>query len=251
MLNVLIACEESQAVCTEFRKLGHRAFSCDIQECSGGHPEWHIQGDALAVINGDCTFVTADTHTHTQNGKWDILIAHPPCTFLTNGGAVRMFRNEKKEYAPYGEFQMVNIERLKEGMQARDLFMRFLLADCEHIAIENPVPMSIYMLPKESQLIQPYQFGDPYSKKTFLWLKGLPNLVPTKVLESYQPFINGGGGRLERENYKGKKFAEGSKGRSKTFMGIARAMAEQWSRYIEKGENYDVVDDYIQYKLFE
>lgn len=250
MLNVLVACEESQAVCTEFRKLGHRAFSCDLQECSGGHPEWHVQGDALKLINGNCEFITSDTHTHTQSGKWDLLIAHPPCTFLTNGGAVRMFRNEKKTYNPYGEFQMVNVDRLKEGIQARDLFMRFYLADCNHIAIENPVPMSVYMLPKESQLIQPYQFGDPFSKKTLLWLKGLPNLVPTNVLDEYQPFINGGGGRLERPNYKGKKFAEGSRDRSKTFPGVAQAMAIQWSQYLEVGELYDVVDDYAQYKLF-
>lgn len=161
-----------------------------------------------------------------------------------------MFRNEKKEYPTYGEFQMVNIERLKQGMQAKDLFMRFLLADCKHIAIENPVPMSIYMLPEESQLIQPFMFGDPYSKKTLLWLKGLPNLVPTCILKDYQPFINGGGGRLDRPNYKGKKFAEGSKGRSKTFQGIAKAMASQWSQYLEIGDLYDVVDDYAQLRLF-
>lgn len=250
MLNVLIACEESQAVCKEFRKLGHRAFSCDLQECSGGHPEWHIQGDVLPVINGNCTFCTADSHMHTQTGPWDLLIAHPPCTYLTNGGAVRMFRNEVKDFPPYGTFQMVNIERLQQGILARDFFMKFMNADCERIAIENPIPMTIYMLREADQIIQPYMFGDPYSKKTCLWLKGLPNLRPTNVLKEYQPFINGGGGRLERENYKGKEFANGGYTRSKTFPGIAKAMADQWSYYIESGGKYDVVQDYIQYRLF-
>lgn len=142
-----------------------------------------------------------------------------------------MFRKEIKEYPPYGTFQMVNINRLKLGIEARDFFMKFYHAECEHIAIENPIPMSIYVLPKESQIIQPYEYGEPYSKKTCLWLKGLDQLKPTNILESYQPFINGGGGRLERENYKGKKFSVGSVQRSKTFRGIAEAMAEQWGKY--------------------
>lgn len=232
-MNVLIACEESQEVCKAFRALGHRAFSCDLQECSGGHPEWHIQGDVLPLLNGNCTFTTADTHTHTQTGPWDLIIAHPPCTYLTNGGAVRMFRDVKKEYPPYGNFQMVNVNRLKLGMAARDFFMIFLNCSCEHVAVENPIPMSIYQLPHADQIIQPFMFGDPYSKKTCLWLKGLKPLEPTNVLEEYHPFINGGGGRMERPNYKGQKFAEGSRCRSKTFLGIAQAMAEQWGGNIK------------------
>lgn len=106
--------------------------------------------------------------------------------------------------------------------------MLFLHANCEKVAVENPVPMGVYMLPKADQVIQPYMFGDPYSKKTCLWLKGLPALEPTEVVQDYHPFINGGGGRLERPNYKGQKFAEGSIARSKTFPGVAKAMAEQW-----------------------
>lgn len=231
-MRVLVACEESQAVTKEFRKLGHEAFSCDLQECSGGHPEWHIHQSVIPLINGRTTFRTADGVEHNIPDRWDMIIAHPPCTYLTNGGAVRMFRNEKKDYPPYGTFQMVNVERLKCGMQARDFFMLFMYADCERIAIENPIPMGVYMLEKPSQVIQPYMFGDPYSKKTCLWLKGLPLLQPTNVLSEYQPFINGGGGRLERSNYKGKKFANGSCGRSKTFPGVAKAMAQQWG-----GEN--------------
>lgn len=227
-MNVLIACEESQRVCMAFREKGHRAFSADIQECSGGHPEWHILGDVLPIINGRCEFTLQNGQTDRQTDRWDLIIAHPHCTYLTNGGAVRMFRQEKKQYPPYGEFQMVNVERLKKGMLARDFFMAVFNADCDRIAIENPIPMSIYMLPKCTQVIQPYMFGDPYSKKTCLWLRGLAPLFPTEILNEYQPLINGGGGRLDRPNYKGKKFAEGSKQRSKTFPGIAKAMAEQW-----------------------
>lgn len=227
-MRVLVACEESQAVCKEFRNRGHEAYSCDLQECSGGHPEWHIQQDVIPLLDGDCSFMDSEGGVHIIEGKWDLIIAHPPCTYLTNGGAVRMFRKELKEYPPYGTFQMVNVERLKKGMQARNFFMRFYNAACDHIAIENPMPMTIYQMPKESQAIQPYQFGDPYSKKTFLWLKGLPKLQPTNIIDDYQPFINGGGGRLEKPNYKGKSFAVGSKKRSKTFSGVAKAMADQW-----------------------
>ena len=234
-MKVLIACEESQVVCKAFREKGHEAYSCDIVECSGGHPEWHIQEDVLNVLNPKnfynrygIVFNTCDGEPHFIDGKWDLIIAHPPCTYLTNGGAVRMFRKEIKEYSPYGKFQMTNVERLKQGMLGRDFFMRIMFAQCEKIAIENPIPMSIYMLPTCQQIIQPFEYGEPYSKKTCLWLKGLPNLIPTKILEDYQPFINGGGGRLERPNYKDKKFAVGSSTRSKTFPGIAKAMAEQW-----------------------
>ena len=224
----MIACEESQAVCKAFRAKGHEAYSCDITECSGGHPEWHIQDDVLELLNGDCIFTTSDGVDRYINGEWDLIIAHPPCTYLTNGGAVRMFRKETRDYEPYGTFQMVNVARLKQGMLARDFFMKFYNANSKRIVIENPVPMSIYMLPKPTQVIQPFMFGEPFSKKTCLWMKGLPPLKPTNVLSEYQPFINGGGGRMNRPNYKGKKFAVGSCIRSKTFPGIAAAMAEQW-----------------------
>ena len=241
-MNILLACEESQAVCKAFREKGHNAFSCDIVECSGGHPEWHIQKDVLKLLTPSYVplgnnigtlikgieFKTCDGKEHFIPGKWDMIIAFPPCTYLTNGGAVQMFRKEYKEYPPYGTFQMVNVDRLKLGMQARDFFMAFYNADCEKVAIENPVPMGFYMLPKPTQMVQPFMFGDPFSKKTYLWLKGLNPLKPTDILGNYQPFINGGGGRLEKPNYKGKTFAVGSCNRSKTFEGIAKAMAEQW-----------------------
>jgi hypothetical protein len=139
-----------------------------------------------------------------------------------------MFRQNFKEYPPYGKFQMVNVERLKQGVLGRDFFMTIMYAKCDRIAIENPLPMSIYMLPPCQQIVQPYEYGEPYSKKTCLWLKGLPKLTPTDILTEYQPFINGGGGRMDRHNYKGKKFAVKDTHRSKTFPGIAKAMAEQW-----------------------
>ena len=227
-MRVLVACEESQTVCCEFRAKGHEAYSCDIQSCSGNHPEWHIQGDVIPVLDGSCEFTTEDGTVHRIDGEWDLIIAHPPCTYLTNGGAVQMFRKVTQEYPPYGTFQMTNVERLKQGMKARDFFMRCLNAKCQRVAVENPIPMSIYMLPKASQIIQPFDFGEPYSKKTCLWLRGLPPLFSSVIMLNKSPYINGGGGRLDRPNYKGKQFASNSKSRSKTFPGIAKAMAEQW-----------------------
>lgn len=194
-MRVLVACEESQRVCTEFRKRGHEAYSCDIVPCTGGHPEWHVCADVLPVINGQCKIATMDGVEHDIDSRWDLIIAHPPCTYLTNGGAVRMFRRETKNYGVYGTFQMVNVDRLKLGMLARDFFMAIYNADCKAIAIENPVPMSIYMLPKYQQIIQPYMFGDPYSKKTCLWLKGLRPLKETDRLQHHHVYINGGGGQ--------------------------------------------------------
>ena len=232
-MRVLIACEESQRVCKEFRERGHEAYSCDIVPCTGGHPEWHICSDVLPILNGGCTVTTMDGCDHYVRGKWDLIIAHPPCTYLTNAGAVRMFRDLKKQYGEYGTFQMVNVERLMKGILARDFFMNIYHADCDMIAIENPVPMGVYMLPECQQVIQPYMFGDPYSKKTQLWLKGLPPLKGTGFCINYHPYINGGGGRINRINYKGQTFAIGSTDRSKTFSGIAKAMAEQWGSMTE------------------
>ncbi len=225
-MNVLIACEESQEVCKAFRKRGHRAFSCDIEPCSGGHPEWHIQSDVTKLLNGSCIFKTSDTHTHTQAGRWDMIIGFPPCTYLTNAGACRLFRNVVD-----GEFQMVNVERLKKGIKGRDMFMTILTADCERIAVENPVPSSIFMLPEHTQIIQPWMFGHPYQKKTCLWLKNLPKLQPTNIVEAELSWVSGGSKKADgspREN-KGETFRD-SKTKSKTFLGVAEAMAEQWTQ---------------------
>lgn len=201
-MKVLVACEESQRVCISFRERGHEAYSCDIQNCSGGHPEWHIQGDALNVINDG----------------WDIIIAHPPCTYLTNASAVRM--------RVKGEIVQ---ERYEKAMAAKEFFMKFLNADCPKICVENPVPLKLVGLPPYTQIIQPYQFGEPWSKRTCLWLKGLPHLVPTEIIADHQPWVNGGckDAHGNYRKFQGRKERD-PKNRAKTFWGIARAMAEQW-----------------------
>lgn len=225
-MNVLIACEESQRVCSEFRRLGHRAFSCDLEPCSGGHPEWHIQGDVLPLLNGDCTFQTADTHTHTQTGKWDLIIAHPPCTYLTVTGN-RWFNREV-----YGEKA---VKREHDREDAVNFFMAFANAQCEHIAIENPIGIISTRWRKPDQIVQPYMFGDPFEKKTCLWLKGLPILTPTNEVEPQPRTMYDSGRSLPKwfaDAWKLPK-AERVKLRSKTFPGIAKAMAEQFSGYVE------------------
>ena len=166
-VNVLVACEESQEVCKAFRAKGHRAFSCDIQECSGGHPEWHIQGDVLPLLNGECDFITADGKPHTQTGRWDLIIAHPPCTYLSNAGACRMYKVLDGK-------RWINEERYHQMLDGRKFFEQMLNADCDRVAVENPTPLRIACLPTPTQVIQPYEFGHPYSKRTLLWLKGLP-----------------------------------------------------------------------------
>lgn len=217
-MKVLIACEESQRVCIAFRERGHEAYSCDIQEPSGGHPEWHILGDVLPLINGRCNFCTMDGTKHEIAERWDILIAHPPCTYLTNAGAVRM--RVKGQIVP---------ERYAKMQEASDFFYRFIVSDCDRICVENPVPMKLACLPPYTQIIQPYQFGHPYSKRTCLWLKGLPKLKPTKICEEHTPWVNGGckdaNGNYRR--FQGRKERD-PKTKAKTFSGIAEAMAEQW-----------------------
>ena len=221
-MNVLVACEESQEVCKAFRAKGHRAFSCDLQECSGGHPEWHIQGDVLRLLDGNCTFTTADKHAHTQVCEWDMIIGHPPCTYLSNAGAARLYKVlDGKSY--------IERDRFEKGMDAKEFFLKFLNAKCPRIVIENPTPSAVYRLPKCSQTIQPYEFGDPYSKRTCLWLKGVPPLFPTDIVEPICSWVSGGSKKADgtpREN-KGMTFRD-SYTKSKTFPGIAKAMAEQW-----------------------
>lgn len=200
-MRILVACEESQRVCIQFRKLGYEAFSCDIQDESGGYAQWHIKGDALA---------------EAYSGKYDMLIAFPPCTYLSNAGARFLY--------PKG---ILNEERYKKGLEGKAFFMAMLNAPIKHIAVENPLSSKIYNLPAPSQVIQPFQFGEPYSKRTHLWLKNLPLLKHTKVLSEYRPYIN------TRSHRKG---VRNTKLRSKTFIGIAEAMATQWSKpvYIEQ-----------------
>lgn len=215
---ILVACEESQTVCKAFRARGHEAYSADIQEPSGGHPEWHILGDVLPLINGDCTFFTMDGRAHDIAGEWDMIIAFPPCTYMTNAGAVRM--RVKGQIAQ---------ERYQKAMEAKAFFMQFYNAGCPKIAIENPTPMKIIKLPDYTQAIQPYQFGHPYSKRTCLWLKGLSPLKPTKIIADHVPYVNGGckDAHGNYRKFQGRRERD-QKIRSKTFPGIAAAMADQW-----------------------
>ena len=216
-MRVLVACEESQTVCKAFRERGHEAYSCDIQEPSGGHQEWHILGDALEALSGGWV-KTMDWRLH-DIGDWDIVIAHPPCTYLSNAGACRL-------YPKAGE---LDYKRFSNGLQGKLFFMAFWYYGYYgkgRIAIENPLPSSAYALPESTQVIQPYEYGEPYSKKTLLWLFGLPKLTPTNVVKDYKPYLPSGTGRkLGGDSY---GVATGSRERSKTFPGIAAAMADQW-----------------------
>lgn len=197
-MRVLVACEESQEVCKAFRVLGHEAYSCDIEPCSGGHPEWHLQCDALEIIKM----------------RWDLIIAHPPCTYLTNAGN-KWFKAEFKERFP---------DRENQREAAVQFFMSFWNADCPRVAIENPQGIMSSRFRKPDQYIEPYMFGDAEKKKTGLWLRGLPALTPTEVVECAS------GAREPRWHMETMHLPpkERSKVRSKTFPGIARAMAEQW-----------------------
>ena len=220
-MKILVACEESQAVTIELRKLGHEAYSCDVEAQSGGHDEWHIQADVLPLINGSCEIKTVNGDRHSILGKWDMIIAFPPCTYLSNAGANRLFPQKG----------VLNEERYKKGLKAKEFFMKFYNADCDKIAIENPVATRIYKLPPYTQIIQPYEYGHPYSKRTCLWLKGLPKLIPTKIItENIISWVSGGSkdSKGNPRKQSGTKFRD-SKRKSKTFQGIAQAMAEQWT----------------------
>lgn len=226
---LLVCCEESQRVCIAFRAKGWEAYSCDIEPCSGGHPEWHIQQDVLPLINGDCTFKTVDGVEHRVDGQWDLLICHPPCTYLSNAGARHLWKGHR-----------LNEERYAKGLEAKAFFMEFLNADCEHIVVENPIPSKVYELPPYTQAIQPFDFygkDHPYSKKTYLWLKNVPKLEavePVKPVATWCP--SGSYSHRHGEQHRGMFTTDRAKNRAKTFPGIARAMAEQWGGDIREEE---------------
>lgn len=204
-LTVLIACEESQAECMAFRELGHEAYSCDIQPCRrGGHPEWHINQDVLPLLDGLQDFLTQDNQPHHVD-HWNLIIAHPPCTYLCKVSSVQMKKN--------GQIDPVRYCRL---LIARDFFFRCLRANADHVAVENPLPMALAQLPRPDCFIQPSWFGVRYTKKTLYWLRNLPPIMPT--IENPNP----------------KQFVRSSRGkyRSRTFPEVAQALAEQWSSYI-------------------
>lgn len=206
-MKVLVACEESQTVCKAFRERGHEAYSCDIQEPSGGHPEWHIKADAIEILFSQ---------------KWDLVIAHPPCTYLSNAGACRL-------YPKAGE---IDKDRYIKGLKGKEFFMAFWWygKNGGKIAIENPIPSKVFELPEKSQVIQPYEYGDPYTKKTYLWLFNLPKLQPTNIVEERRPYVCGNAEIWKKQAANGVVYGKekSAKHRSKTFPGIAAAMAEQW-----------------------
>jgi site-specific DNA-cytosine methylase len=204
-MKILLACEESQVVTKEFRKLGHEAWSCDILECSGDKPEWHIQGSVIPVLYD----------------KWDMIIAFPPCTYLTVAGN-RWFNIEK-----YGEKA---VQRYKDRAAAINFFMLIANQACNKIAIENPVGVMSSEWRKPNQIVQPYMFGDPYEKKTCLWLKGLPNLEPTNIVAIPERTKFASGKSMPTWYADACKLPkeERAKIRSKTFPGLAKAMADQW-----------------------
>lgn len=211
MIRVLVACEESQVVTIAFRALGHEAYSCDIQDCSGGHPEWHIKGDCLPLLNGRCSFTTMGGQSVTIDGRWDLIIAHPPCTELCSSGQ-RWFTEGIKSY---------DLQR-----KAIAFFYKFVLADCPRIAIENPVGIMSTAYRKPDCIINPYEFGHPEQKKTCLWLKGLPPLKQTDNVYDYMMTLP-----LKKRTRIWQLGSGHSKERSKTYPGIARAMAEQWGAF--------------------
>lgn len=204
ILNVLVACEESQRVTTEFRLLGHRAFSADLQPCRGGHPEWHIQGDVLNVFVAHPSFCTASGSRHTFK-KWDLIISHPPCTYLSRVSLPWMVVN--------GQLQKDRYEKMLAG---RAFFLKCMSAPAKFVAVENPVPMARAQLPKPTTFIQPFWFGSKWSKKTLLWLKNLPPLMPTIINPDTKELVHCSRGRY----------------RSRTDRLVAQAMAKQWSEYI-------------------
>lgn len=204
-MRILLACEESQTVCKEFRKLGHESYSCDILQESGGHPEWHLQQDVTELLKQ----------------HWDMIVAFPPCTYLTVTGN-RWFNVEK-----YGDKAL---QRIKDREDAINFFMLFANANCEKIAIENPVGIMSTYWRKPDQIINPYDFGEPFEKKTCLWLKGLPKLVPTEKVDVPERVRFKSGKSMPQWYADAWKLPkdERAKLRSKTFLGIAKAMAYQW-----------------------
>lgn len=228
-MKILVACEESQRVCSAFRARGHEAYSCDILDPSGGHPEWHIKQDVLPLLNRPTDevitriiFTTMDGAVHMID-RWDLIIAHPPCTYLTVTGN-RWFNIEK-----YGDKAR---ERWKLREEAINFFMAFANADCDHIAIENPIGVMSTSWRKPDQIVQPYFFGDPFEKKTCLWLKGLPLLKKTNEVtpEKRTEFASGKSMPAWYAAAANLPAAKRSRIRSQTFPGFAEAMAEQWGK---------------------
>lgn len=205
MINVLIACEESQAECLAFREFGFTAYSCDIQPCrTGSHPEWHIMGDVRPLLAGNCMFKTMDGKCHSV-GRWTLVIAHPPCTYLCRVSSVQLIKAGT-----------IDQDRLEKMYAARDFFLQCYYADADYVAVENPIPMARAGLPRPTCYTEPYWFGVKYTKKTLWWLRNLPPIMPDVIYPAPKEFV-----RASRGKY-----------RSRTFPQVARAIAQQWGQYI-------------------
>ena len=220
-MNVLVACEESQRVCIAFRERGHNSFSCDIEPCSGGHPEWHIMQDVIPLLNGRCSFRTMDGIEHSIGGKWDLIIDHPPCTRLCNSGQRWLYWGDE-EY---------RLKKKKEQEEAVDFFLKFTKADCPRIAIENPMGIMSSLYRKLDFTYNPYDFeNETECKKTGIWLIGdIQPMKPTRKEPLPKEQRTQG---IWKAHFGDKKLAwndpETAKLRSKTPVGVAKAMAEQW-----------------------
>jgi len=216
-LFVLVACEESQAECRAFRNLGHIAFSCDLQKCrKSANPDWHICGDVSPFLQGETHFVTQSGCTVDVPG-WDIIIAHPPCTYLCKVGSIHLYKNPDYEIFVNGQAVQVNAYRYAQMLMARDFFFRCLNASAKYVAVENPCPMALAQLPKADTFACPSWFGYKYTKKTYYWLKNLPPI--------FAEFIN--------PNTKSLVHCTRGKYRSRTFQGLADALALQWCEFVQ------------------
>ena len=230
-MKVLIACECSQTVCKAFRCIEHEAYSCDILKCYGGHPEWHIVGDCIDIINGSVSFMTEDGINYSIDTEWDLIIAHPPCTYLSNAAT-------SKHSLKSSTLEEIN-ERTAKRVQAQEFFMRIVNSNCERIAIENPVGIMSTVYRKPDQIIEPYQFAESeddkenyQTKRTCLWLKGLQRLQINDLPRPDNAKIWGRWSNGKARCWNDLVYSkERAVIRSKTFPGIAKAMAEQWGIY--------------------
>lgn len=211
-LNVVVCCEQSQAVCKAFRALGHNAYSCDLAACYGGYPSWHFQSDCFNLFSPGSTLAT-ESGELVVLPAWDIAILHPPCTYLSKAGASRLYHGCH-----------IDSLRYSRGLAAASFFKRCLSVPVAHVAVENPTPLSIFGLPPASDCIEPYYFGDPYRKRTLLWLRGLPPLLPTRCVQPVCSWVS---------SSRTHGVARSARLRSCTFAGVASAMASQWSHYLE------------------
>jgi len=215
-LNVLIACEESQTECAAFRALGHNAYSCDIQPCRrGGNPYWHIHGDVTPLLHGDTAFNVQAGFLRCVS-RWDLIIAHPPCTYLSKIGCPWMHKDEDAEVCLDGKMVRVNFDRYMKMCSGRDFFFECLNAQAPFVAVENPIPMKLAQLPKPTTFIDPSWFGVKYTKKTLFWLKNLPPILPERFFPNPKCYVTSSRGKY----------------RSRTFPQVAAAIAKQWSEYI-------------------